>query len=89
MKKTKKIGGERGTHGGEVPTCRILVGKAEGKRPPGRYSLRWNTIKMYLKEIEWQSVEWINLAQVRVKCLNSVNIVMNIWVLYKCGKCFD
>jgi hypothetical protein len=68
--KENKIGMERGMHGGEIPTCRILVGKAEGKRPPGRGSGRWNTIKMCLKEIEWHSVEWINLAQIRVKWLN-------------------
>jgi len=72
----------------KYPTCRILVEKAEGKRPPGRYSLRWNTIKIYFKEIEWQSVEWINPAQIRVKWLNRVNIVVNIWILYKCGKFF-
>ena len=24
-------------------------GETEGKKPPGRYSLRWSTIKMYLK----------------------------------------
>jgi len=44
------IGGERGTHGEEIPTCRISVGKAEGKTPPGKYSRRWNTIEMSLKK---------------------------------------
>jgi hypothetical protein len=43
------IGGERGRRGEEIPSCRILVVKAEGKRPPGKYNRRWNTIEMCLK----------------------------------------
>jgi hypothetical protein len=69
-------------------TCRILVEKAEGKRPPERYSFRWNTIKIYFKGIEWQSVEWINPDHIRVKWLHCANILMNIWILHKCGKFF-
>jgi hypothetical protein len=45
---------------------RILVGKPEGKRPLGRPRRRWvDNIKMYLKEIGWDGVDWIELAQGR------------------------
>jgi hypothetical protein len=43
---------------------RILVGKPEGKRPLGRPRRRWvNNIKMDLGEIEWDGMDWIDLAQ--------------------------
>jgi len=44
------ICGERGTHGKEIPTSRILVRKAEEMRPPRKYSRRWNTIEMSIKK---------------------------------------
>ena len=34
--------------------CRVLVGKPEGKRPPGRLRRRWeDNIKMDLQEVGW------------------------------------
>jgi hypothetical protein len=46
--------------------CRILVGKSEGKRPPGRPRRRWvDNIKMDLREIGWAGMDWIDLAQNR------------------------
>jgi hypothetical protein len=46
--------------------CRILVGKPEGKRPLGRPRRRWaNNIKMDLREIGWDGMVWIDLAQDR------------------------
>jgi hypothetical protein len=43
---------------------RIFVGKPEGKRPLGRPRCRWvNNIKMYLREIGWDCVYWIDMAQ--------------------------
>jgi hypothetical protein len=46
--------------------CRILVGKTEGKRPPGRPRRRWvYNIKIDLREIGWNGVDWIDLTQVR------------------------
>jgi hypothetical protein len=43
---------------------RILVGKPEGKRPLGRLRNRWvNNIKIYLRDIEWDDVDWIDMAQ--------------------------
>jgi hypothetical protein len=45
-------------------TCRILVEKAEGKRPLGRPRRTWvDNIKMDLREVAWGSMEWIDLAQ--------------------------
>jgi hypothetical protein len=42
---------------------RILVGKAEGKRPLGRPRHRWMyNIKMVLREIGWDGMDWIDLA---------------------------
>jgi hypothetical protein len=42
---------------------RILVGKPEGKRPLGRPRRRWvDSIKMGLREIGWDSMDWIYLA---------------------------
>jgi hypothetical protein len=43
--------------------CRILVGKPEGKRPLGRPRRRWvDNIKIYLREIAWDGIDWIDLA---------------------------
>jgi hypothetical protein len=45
---------------------RILVGKPQGKRPLGRRRHRWvDNIKMDLREIEWNGMDWIDLAQDR------------------------
>jgi hypothetical protein len=42
---------------------RILVGKPERQRPLGRSRRRWaDNIKMYLREIGWDGIDWIELA---------------------------
>jgi hypothetical protein len=47
---------------------RLLVGKPEGKRPPGRQRHRWvDNVKMYLLEIGLSVVDWIGLAQDRYR----------------------
>jgi hypothetical protein len=44
----------------------LFVGKAEGKRPIGRPRRRWvDNIKMDLKEIGLDGVDWIDMAQDR------------------------
>ena len=43
---------------------RVLVGRAEGKRPLGRPKSRWeDNIKMDLQEVGWSVKDWIDLAQ--------------------------
>jgi hypothetical protein len=43
------------------------VGKIEGKRPLGRPRSRWvDNIKMDLREIKWDGMDLIDLAQDRV-----------------------
>jgi hypothetical protein len=43
--------------------CRVLVGEPEGKLALGRPRRRWeNNIKMHLREIGWDGVDWIDLA---------------------------
>jgi hypothetical protein len=59
----------------------ILVGKPEGKRPLGRARRRWvDNIKMDLREIGWDGVDWIDLAQDRDRWRAHVNTVMNLRV---------
>jgi hypothetical protein len=42
---------------------RILVGKSERKIPLGRPRRRWvDNIKMDLREIGWDGMDWIDLA---------------------------
>jgi hypothetical protein len=44
-------------------TYRIMAGKPEGKRPLGR---KWvNNIKMDLREIGWDGMDWIELGRDR------------------------
>jgi hypothetical protein len=60
---------------------RILVGKPDGKRPLGRPRCRWvNNIKMDLRAIGWDGMDWIDLAQDRDQWRALVNMVMNLRV---------
>ena len=53
------IGEERGVY-------RVLVGKPEGKRPPGRPRHRWvDNIRMDLQEVGCGYMDWIGWAQDR------------------------
>jgi hypothetical protein len=61
--------------------CRILVRKPKGKRPLGRPRRMWvDSIKMDLREIEWDGMDWICLAQDRDQWRALVNTVMNLRV---------
>jgi hypothetical protein len=45
-------------------TYGILLGKSEGKRLFGRHRRRWeDNIRLGLREIGWEIVDWIYLAQ--------------------------
>jgi hypothetical protein len=60
---------------------KILVRKSDGKRPLGRPRRRWvDNIKMDLREIGWDGMDWIDLAQGRDQWRALVNTVMNIRV---------
>jgi hypothetical protein len=67
--------------GGKMNAYRILVGKPEGKRPLGRQRRRWvASIKMDLREIGWDDMNWIDLAQDRDQLRALVDTVMNLRV---------
>jgi hypothetical protein len=65
-------------------TCnayRILVRKPQGRRPLGRPRRRWvDNIKMDLREIGWDGMDWIKLAQDMDQWRALVNTVMNLRV---------
>jgi hypothetical protein len=67
--------------------CRTLVGKPEGQRPLGRPKLRWvNNIKIDLRVIGWDGLDWIDLAQDRDQWRVPVNTEMNFRVPLNAGK---
>jgi hypothetical protein len=69
------------TNGEKRNACRILVGKPEGKRPLEKLRCRWvNNNTMDLREIGWDGMNWINLAQERDQWRVLVNTVMNLRV---------
>jgi hypothetical protein len=45
---------------------KLLVGKPEGKLPFARTRRGWENIRIDLRETEWESVDWIHLAQGRI-----------------------
>jgi hypothetical protein len=70
-----------GRVGEERNAYRILVGKPEGKRPLGRRRRRRvDNIKIDLREIGWDSMDCIGLAQDREQLIALVNTVMNFRV---------
>jgi hypothetical protein len=68
------MGVERGVH-------RLLVGKAEGKRPLRRPRHRWeDNIKMDLQEVGGGRGDWMELAQYRDGWRALVSTVKKFWV---------
>jgi hypothetical protein len=60
---------------------RVSVGRPEGRRPLGRPKRRWeDNIKLGLREIGIDVVNWIRLAQDRVQWWDFVNTMMNLRV---------
>ena len=67
--------------GEEMCVYEVLVGKPEGKRPPGRPRRKWEDyIKMDLQEVGCGDMDWIELAQDRDRWWALVNVVMNLRV---------
>jgi hypothetical protein len=59
--------------------CSIFVGKLTGKRTLGRPRCRWvNSNKMDLREIGWDGMDLIDLAQDRDQWRTFVNSVMKL-----------
>jgi hypothetical protein len=60
---------------------RILVGKPKVKRPLGRPRRRWvDNIKLDLREIGWDGLDWTDMAQDRDQWGALVNTVLNLRV---------
>jgi hypothetical protein len=58
---------------------RIFVTKPEGKTPLGRPRCRWvDNIKMVLREIGWDGVDFIDMAQEREQWRDLVSTVMKL-----------
>jgi hypothetical protein len=73
-----EMGGACGTPGRDV--C-ILVGKLERKKPLGRPRLRWEDhIRIDLRDIGWEGMDWMHLPQYRDQWQALVNTVMNLRV---------
>jgi hypothetical protein len=50
--------------GAKLNACKILVGNTKGKRPLGRERRSWvDDIKLDLREVGWDDVDWIDMAQ--------------------------
>jgi hypothetical protein len=70
--------------GGRRVSCRVSVGKSEGRRPRGRPRSRWeDNIKMDLQEMGWGGMDVIDLAQNRGRWQGLVNAVVNLRVPHK------
>jgi len=67
--------------GEEREVYRVLVGKAEGKRPLGRPRSSWvDNIRTDLQEVGCGYMDWIGLAQDRDRWRTLVSAVMNFRV---------
>jgi len=68
------MGGRRGVY-------RVSVGNHEGKRPLGRTRRRCeDNIKMYIQEVGWWCIDWIDLDQDMDRWRALVTAVMNFQV---------
>jgi hypothetical protein len=60
--------------------------KPEGKRPLGRCRCRWDNIRMDLREMGLEVMDWMYLAQDRGCWWAPMNVLMNSpWVPLKIG----
>jgi hypothetical protein len=67
---------------------RVLVGKAEGRRPLGRPRRRWeDNIRIDLRDVGCGCVDWMELSQNKDRWHALVSEVMNLRVPYNAGNC--
>jgi hypothetical protein len=59
---------------------RILIEKLQGKRLFGRPRSRWENVRMDLRKIVCEGVDWMHLAQDMEQCRTLVNAVINLRV---------
>jgi hypothetical protein len=79
--KEDEIGRACSTNGEKRNAYRILVGKPEGKRPLERPRRRCvDNIKINLREIGLDGMDWIDLSQDRYQWRALVNTVINLRV---------
>jgi hypothetical protein len=74
------VGRACSTNGENRNAYRIFVGKPDGKKPLGRPRRRWVDIKMDVREIGWDGMDWIDLDQDRDQWRALVNTVINLRV---------
>jgi hypothetical protein len=59
----------------------VFGGETEGRRPLGSPRSSWeNNIEMDLREVGWESLDWLDLAQARERRRALVNAAMNLGV---------
>jgi len=59
---------------------RVLLGKPEEKRPLGRPRQRKEDIKMDIKDVGWEGVDWTDMAQDKDTYWALVKAVLNLQV---------
>jgi hypothetical protein len=71
----------------ERDSHRFSVERPERKRPVGRHRDRWEgNIKIYLGDIGWTDMDWINVAQYRDQWRVLMSTVMNLHAPQNIGK---
>jgi hypothetical protein len=69
---------------------KIIIRNPEEKRPVEETTCRWeDNIKMHIREIGYENVDWIHLAQDRVQWWALVSMVMTFLSSIKCGEFLD
>jgi hypothetical protein len=60
---------------------KLFIGKSERKRPRGRPGHRWeDNIRINVREIVWEGVDWIHMARDRDQWRVLVNTVTSLRV---------
>jgi hypothetical protein len=67
-------------------TCRILVGKPKGRSLLENPRCRWEDIRIHVRGIGWEGVDWMHLVHYMDQWRAVVNTVMNLRVPQKAGK---
>jgi hypothetical protein len=64
---------------------KILVRKPEGRRLLRRPRCKWEDMRMIIREIGWENIDWIHLAQGRDQWRAAMIVVMNLRVTLRAG----